>query len=549
MKTNLKYLFLATLLLAGGILPARAISRDALVSYASALKGKKKAALKTAIHDICQPQTTLGYGSGEQKTWWGFYATDRVTATNECVNRYSSSKFYFSGKRGAVVSGMNIEHSFPKSWWGGTKNTAYRDLFNLYPSDSEANSSKGNFPMGVVETVTNSSGDGYDLVGRGTIDGESGVQCWEPGNQYKGDFARGYMYMATAYQDFSWASAGTLSLTDGDWPTLKRWAYTLYLQWVAADSVSQMETERNDAVYAIQGNRNLFIDFPHLADYVWGDSVDVPFDPATSITTAEDDTRYKAGNDGRGTGDDHTGEEGGEDEGGSETGGDEGQEVADTLYCLHETFDQCAGEGGNDGTFSAGGSAAFTPDTEGWEGSKLFGGDRCARFGTGKVAADITTPSFTVPAGETTVSLVAAPWGTDGTNLQVSVYSGDATLSQTSFTMEEGTWATFSFTITAAQETAVQLRITAGKRLWMDDMAVYKISEKTDDNRGDETGGDEKGDEGGQTDVEDGVETLVSTAPGASLFIYDLSGRRRGTDASLLPKGIYIRGERKFQVR
>lgn len=578
MKTTSMYLFLAALLLATFIQPARAISRDALVSYASALKGKKKAELKTAIYGISQPETTLDYGSGTQKTWWGFYATDRVAATNECVNRYSSSRFYFSGSRGTVVSGMNIEHSFPKSWWGGTKNTAYRDLFNLYPSDSEANSSKGNFPMGVVETVTNSSGDGYDLVGSGTIDGESGVQCWEPGNQYKGDFARGYMYMATTYQNFSWASAGTLTLTDGDWPTLKQWAYTLYIEWAAADSVSQLETERNDAVYAIQGNRNLFIDFPHLADYVWGDSVDVPFDPATSITTAEDDTRYKSeygnadkGSGGEEGGDDNKGTDDGNGTGGNETGGDENQEENDTLSCLHETFDQCAGEGGGDGSFSSGGSGTFTPDLEGWECSKSFGGDRCARFGTGKVAADVTTPAFTIPAGQATVSLVVAPWGTDDANLQLSIYSGDATLSQTTFTMEEGAWTTFTTTLTATQETAVQLRISTGKRFWMDDFAVYQLKD-TDDNSGDgtgdntggsddntggqngdgtgdQTGGDQNGGDDGNTDVEDGVETIAPTDAESSLPIYDLSGRRRGTDSSLLPDGIYIRGGQKFRIR
>lgn len=563
MKTEMKYFLLAALLLATYVLPARAISRDALVSYASALKGKKKAELKTAIYEISQPETVLEYGSGTQKTWWGFYATDRIASTNECVNRYSSSRFYFSDTRGTAVSGMNIEHSFPKSWWGGTKNTAYRDLFNLYPSDSEANSSKGNYPMGVVETVTSSSGDGYDLVGRGTIDGTSGVQCWEPGNQYKGDFARGYMYMATTYQNFSWASAGTQTLTTGDWPTLKEWAYTLYLQWTAADSVSQLETERNDAVYEIQGNRNLFIDFPHLADYVWGDSVDVPFDPATSITTAEDDTRYEqaggdtdSGTDEGEGGDDNHGTEGGDDTGGSGTGGDDGQTSADTLYCLHETFDQCAGEGGNDGSFSSGGSGTFTPDVEGWEGSKLFGGDRCARFGTGKVAADITTPSFTIPAGETTVCLVAAPWGSDDANLQLSVYSGDATLSQTAFAMERDTWNTLTLTLTATQETAVQLRISTGKRFWMDDMAVYRLSDKDGDSgndnggdTGDGNGGEDNGGAGDGSDVEDGVAAVTQTAANSGLPIYDLSGRRRGTDPALLPEGIYVRDGRKFRVR
>ena len=73
---------------------------------------------------------------------------------------------------------------------------------------------------------------------------------------------------------------------------LKNWASTLYRQWSKNDKVSEIETKRNDAVYAIQGNRNPFIDYPFIAEYIWGDSVNVSFDPSKAITTASDDARY-----------------------------------------------------------------------------------------------------------------------------------------------------------------------------------------------------------------------------------------------------------------
>ena len=139
-----------------------AITRETLAQYAASLKGLKKEALKTAICNVTKPTSILDYGSGSNGTWWGFWYTDRIAATNECINRYSSSRFYFTSHNGSAVSGMNIEHSFPKSWWGGSENEAYRDLYNLYPSDSKANSAKGNYPMGVVTIVTSSAGEGYD---------------------------------------------------------------------------------------------------------------------------------------------------------------------------------------------------------------------------------------------------------------------------------------------------------------------------------------------------------------------------------------------------
>ena len=53
-----------------------------------------------------------------------------------------------STNQGAVGAGMNIEHSFPKSWWGKTEVQAYKDLYNLMPCKSKINSTKSNYPSG-----------------------------------------------------------------------------------------------------------------------------------------------------------------------------------------------------------------------------------------------------------------------------------------------------------------------------------------------------------------------------------------------------------------
>ena len=102
---------------------AGSVTRKQLAEYASSLKGLKKAELKAAMYRLMNPKTVLEYGSGIGHTWDGFYDTDR-TEDNYCIDRYCDERRQF-GKRGSVVSGLNIEHSFPKSWWGGTKNSAY----------------------------------------------------------------------------------------------------------------------------------------------------------------------------------------------------------------------------------------------------------------------------------------------------------------------------------------------------------------------------------------------------------------------------------------
>ena len=246
--------------------------------YYDSLKGKKGAELKNAVHDIIKDANVLNYGSGSGSTWWGFWLTDR-TSDGKFIDRYSpESEWVKSSSQGAVGSGMNIEHSFPKSWWGGSKNQAYCDLYNLMPCESKTNSSKSNYVMGKV-SGTPSFDNGATKIGNS----DWGCKVWEPADEWKGDFARGYMYMATCYQTLSWTSAGTDILSNGSYPTLKSQASKLYIQWAKADMPNQLEITRNNKVSEIQGNRNPFVDFPNLMDYIWGDSIDYAFDPTKTV--------------------------------------------------------------------------------------------------------------------------------------------------------------------------------------------------------------------------------------------------------------------------
>jgi len=45
------------------------------------------------------------------------------------------------------------------------------------------------------------------------------------------------------------------------------------LKWHREDPVSEKELKRNNAVYAHQKNRNPFIDYPELVEYIWGTKV------------------------------------------------------------------------------------------------------------------------------------------------------------------------------------------------------------------------------------------------------------------------------------
>ncbi len=251
------------------VLSAQSVS---IANYYSAANGKKQAELKTALYHIIGSPNVMSYGS----LWSGYYETDRAD-DNQVIDRYSYKKYYFSGKSTTAVSGMNKEHGVPNSWWGHTKNAAYSDLHHLMPSDSEANNRKGNFGMGVVTSTTYNNG--CIKVGKGSGGNNGTIQLWEPADEWKGDFARAYFYVATAYEELSMVqSEGANSMQANTYPKLQPWCTQLYRQWNKQDPVDDLERKRNEAVYAIQGNRNPFVDYPTLAEYIWGDSTTVAFD-------------------------------------------------------------------------------------------------------------------------------------------------------------------------------------------------------------------------------------------------------------------------------
>lgn len=165
---------------------ALAASAQIPQGYYDALKGKKGAELKTAVHNIIKEATVLSYGKGKAATWWGFYLTDNDNGY--VIDRYSPEKVEF-GAWGESCRSMNIEHSFPKSWWGGDQRQAYKDLYNLMPSDAKANSTKSNYGMGVVTKATYDNG----VIKVGT--GNNGKKLWQPYPEWQGDFARAYLYM------------------------------------------------------------------------------------------------------------------------------------------------------------------------------------------------------------------------------------------------------------------------------------------------------------------------------------------------------------------
>lgn len=266
--------------------------------YANAT-GKNKAELKTALYNIIHNHTQLEYYSSATS----FLSTDWHPATQSAPNGYYWDMY--SNNVRTTWSGMNREHNMPKSWFGiasGQENSAPIgcDLHNLYPSDATANSAKLNYPLGEV-TGTPTYTNGVVKVGNNGlifIEGDATLKyngsVFEPANEYKGDFARDYMYMVTCYEDYAnvWQSIGTSSmLQKNKYPVFNRWAINLLLKWSRQDPVSEKEIVRNNAVYALQKNRNPFVDYSEFAEFIWGKFINEAW--VEGATLPEDEVKFE----------------------------------------------------------------------------------------------------------------------------------------------------------------------------------------------------------------------------------------------------------------
>ena len=181
---------------------------------------------------------------------------------------------------------------------------------------------------------------------------------------------------------------------------------------------------------------------------------------------------------------------------------------------FYESFDQCADEGGNDGSWSGQvASGTFTPDNDGWVAEKAYGADQCAKFGNSTVAGSATTPAFTMN-GTAKLTFKAGAWksNNDGTTLNLSVSNG--TISPESVTMTKGAFTDFEATITATGNVKVTFAAKKG-RFFLDEVLVIDPTATA-------------------------IRTVETNSSNKTTRIYTLDGRYVGTDYQLLGRGIYI---------
>jgi endonuclease I len=251
--------------------------------YYDGVIGLRGTALRAALHEIIKNHTVISYDGA-----WAAYRTTDWKPNGKVWDVYSDIpggtapyEYDFEqtgGVGGQEGTGYTREHTWCKNWFGGSVSPMYSDLWIIYPCDTHVNGTRGVNPYGDVAVPTFTSLNG-SMVGSSADPGYTG-SVFEPHDGFKGDLARSYFYVATRYygEDAAWPGGPAMDGAD-----LLPWANAVYLRWSAGDPVSQKERLRNGAIYALQHNRNPFVDHPEFVAALFdsASTTDVPSVPVT----------------------------------------------------------------------------------------------------------------------------------------------------------------------------------------------------------------------------------------------------------------------------
>ena len=249
------------------LVPATLAFAAAPSTYYDTAEGQSSDNLRYALQSIIEGHYDVGYAG-----LYNVYKTSDNTASGKVWDMYSTCNFSHGntcgGNYSAVCDCYNREHSVPQSWFGEAS-PMVSDAFHVYPTDGKVNGQRSNYQFGECANGVSLGGKALGKLGQSTFPGYTSLTVFEPHDDYKGDFARTYFYMATRYADVcgGWGNAFNAVASNSG---LSKYSIALFLKWHRADPVSQKEITRNDAVYAKQHNRNPFIDYPMLAEFIWG---------------------------------------------------------------------------------------------------------------------------------------------------------------------------------------------------------------------------------------------------------------------------------------
>ncbi|HSD14084.1 MAG TPA: endonuclease [Flavobacterium sp.] len=250
--------------------------------YYSSMEGLSGAALKQAIQNIiANPAVVHAHNYGD--IWEILKTADQNPLNNNqvwlmYVERAQTKIDYQSGN--SIVGFWNREHIYCQSRGGFTDGTSsFADGINVWlptgPDDILAGHADAHHIRaedGQENSSRNERNYGVDYNGPTSTAGS-----------WHGDVARAIFYMCVRYNGLDVVNGNPPQNPDGfigDLATL--------LTWNHSDPADDFEMNRNNYIYTWQVNRNPFIDYPNLADYIWGSHAGEPWYSTLSANEVAD---------------------------------------------------------------------------------------------------------------------------------------------------------------------------------------------------------------------------------------------------------------------
>jgi endonuclease I len=242
--------------------------------------------LKQKLHQIINSHTVFSYTSSSTDVWDILKITDRDSINPDNVILIYSGRSVNAAQEYNSGSGWSREHVWAKSRGEfGTSAGAGTDVHHLRPCDVSVNSTRNNRNFDDCITCQDVVDNGFNTGSKK----DANLWTFEPPNEVKGDVARMIFYMAIRYEgtgnEPDLELTNTLLSKNAKDP-LQASLSTLLL-WHQMDPVSDWERNRNEVIYTqFQNNRNPFIDYPELTEYLWGNKIGEIWNP--TVTSMED---------------------------------------------------------------------------------------------------------------------------------------------------------------------------------------------------------------------------------------------------------------------
>lgn len=264
------------------------VSSTAPAGYYASLEGLSGAALKQAVQNIIANPSVVRLHS--YADIWEILKTSDQNPLNsgqiwEIYLEQPMSKID-QQQSSSIVGKWNREHIFCQSRGGFVvANNDSADGIGVWNSTSAASTVDGVSDAHHIRAVNGQENSSRNNKNYGTVNSVT-IYAGATGTQgsWRGDVARACFYMAVRYNGLNVVN-GDPSENNGANPSGNIGDLATLLSWNLSDPRDDFDMNRNNYIQTWQYNRNPFIDYPLLANYIFGSQFGSPWFAALASET------------------------------------------------------------------------------------------------------------------------------------------------------------------------------------------------------------------------------------------------------------------------